>query len=58
MCLIYRKDDKFTSDLIRYINLCKILIALPSCQPSKSIIILGNNTTSYQTCHHMKIKKV
>ena len=45
-CPRYGKDVKSTSGLTRYVNACKILITLPSCQPSKPTVILEDNITN------------
>ena len=42
-----RKDVKSTSGLTRHINSCKILITLPSHQPSTLAPILEYNTTNH-----------
>lgn len=35
ICLRYRKTVKFFKDLIKYVNICKILVVLTSCLFSK-----------------------
>lgn len=47
MCIRYRKNVKFTYGLIGHINASKILIGLPTYQPSNLILILEYNMTNY-----------
>lgn len=46
LCSRCEKSLKFTSDLIEYVNSCKISITLLSCQPLKSVAILEFNITN------------
>ena len=45
-CPRYKISVKSTSGLIKHVNVCKILITLPNCQPSNPKLVLNYNTTN------------
>lgn len=47
LCSGCKKTVKSISGLTRYINVCKISITLPTCQPSNSKLILEYNVTNH-----------
>lgn len=47
ICLRYEKNVKSTGDLIRYVNVYKNQITLPSCQSLNLSLILEDNITRY-----------
>lgn len=57
ICSRYGKYIKFTNDFKKYINICKILITLPSFQSFILASILEYNTTNYLDLPSDNIKK-
>lgn len=57
LCPRYRKDVKFSSNLTKHINTYKILITLPSCQPSITALILEYNITNHLDMSTNNFKK-